>query len=85
MKDLIVDYIRLMRIPGIVGLAMTPVVGALCVNVFTPHILASLFLIGVISKIYGFVMNDYFDVEIDRLSKDTAQRALVKETISNAI
>ena len=82
MKDIIVDYLRFMRIPGVVGLAMTPVVGALCVNVFTPHILASLFLIGVISKIYGFVMNDYFDVEIDRLSKNTSQRALVKGTIS---
>lgn len=82
MRSLIIDYLKLMRIPGIVGLAMTPVVGALSVNVFSLSVLAPLFFIGVISKIYGFVMNDYFDVEIDKLSKDLSERALVKGTIS---
>lgn len=82
MRELIADYCRLMRIPGIVGLAMTPVVGALTVSEISLSVLAPLFLIGVISKIYGFVMNDYFDVEVDSLSPDLSQRALVKGTIS---
>ena len=82
MRVHIADYFRLMRIPGIVGLAMTPVVGALTVNSFSLTVLAPLFLIGVISKIYGFVMNDYVDIEVDKLSNDLKDRALVKGTIS---
>ena len=82
MKDLIIDYMRLMRIPGAVGLALTPVAGALCMQSYSLSVLLPLFFIGVISKIYGFVMNDYFDVEIDKLSKELQQRALVKGTIS---
>jgi len=82
MHSLLADYLRLMRIPGIVGLAMTPVAGALSVNELSPWPLIFLLIIGVISKIYGFVMNDYFDVEVDKLSKDLSDRALVKGTIS---
>ncbi len=81
MRDLFVDYMRLMRLPGIVGLAITPVIGALSVNNTSLLALIPLFAIGVISKIYGFVMNDYVDVDLDKLSKDLSQRALVKGTI----
>jgi len=82
MKGLINDYLRLIRAPGLTGLALTPVAGALCVNNTSFLPLTFLFIIGVISKIYGFVMNDYFDLELDKLSKDLSQRALVKGTIS---
>ena len=82
MKDLLGDYLRLMRIPGIAGLALTPVAGALSVNNTSLSALVPLFIIGVISKIYGFVMNDYFDIELDKLNKDLPQRVLVKGTVS---
>ena len=82
MKSLIIDYMRLIRAPALAGLALTPVAGALCVNNTSFSALSFLFIIGVISKIYGFVMNDYFDLELDKLSKDLSQRALVKGTIS---
>jgi 4-hydroxybenzoate polyprenyltransferase len=82
MKNVIIDYMRLLRLPAIVGLAITPVAGALSVNSTSLSILAPLFFIGVISKIYGFVMNDYFDVELDKLSPDLSQRGLVKGTIT---
>lgn len=82
MKGVIVEYMRLMRLPGIVGLAITPIAGALSANNTSLAALIPLFFIGVISKIYGFVMNDYFDVEVDRLSPDLAQRALVKGIIT---
>ena len=82
MKNLVVDYMRLLRIPALVGLAITPVVGALSVGNTSFYTLLSLFFIGVISKIYGFVMNDYFDIEIDKLSPDLSQRALVKGTVT---
>jgi len=82
MKSLIIDYMRLMRMPGIIGLAITPIIGALSVNNTSLAALIPLFFIGAISKIYGFVMNDYFDVEVDKLSPDLSQRALVKGTIT---
>ena len=82
MKNIIIDYMRLLRLPAIVGLAATPVAGALSANSTSLSILVPLFFIGVISKIYGFVMNDYFDVELDKLSPDLSQRGLVKGTIT---
>lgn len=82
MKSLLIEYMRLFRAPGLAGLALTPVAGALAVNNTSFTALSFLFIIGVISKIYGFVMNDYFDIEIDKSSKDLSQRPLVKETIS---
>ncbi|MFH1014231.1 MAG: UbiA family prenyltransferase, partial [Thermoplasmatota archaeon] len=82
MKNVIIDYMRLLRLPAIVGLAITPVAGALSVTSTSLSILVPLFFIGVISKIYGFVMNDYFDVELDKLSPDLSQRGLVKGTIT---
>jgi 4-hydroxybenzoate polyprenyltransferase len=82
MKVVVIDYMRLLRIPGLVGLAITPVAGALSVGNTSLTTLAALFFIGAISKIYGFVMNDYFDIELDRLSPDLSQRALVKGTVT---
>ena len=82
MKSLLIEYMRLFRAPGLAGLALTPLAGALAVNNTSFVALSYLFIIGVISKIYGFVMNDYFDIEIDKLSKDLSQRPLVKGTIS---
>jgi 4-hydroxybenzoate polyprenyltransferase len=82
MRALIIDYMHLLRIPGLIGLAITPVAGALSVGNTSLTMLVALFFIGAISKIYGFVMNDYFDVEVDRLSPDLSQRALVKGTVT---
>jgi len=82
MKNVVIDYMRLLRIPGLFGLAITPVAGALSVDNTNLPTLVSLFFIGAISKIYGFVMNDYFDVELDKLSPDLSQRALVKGTVT---
>ena len=82
MKSLFVEYMRLLRAPALAGLALTPVAGALIVNNTSYVALSYLFIIGVISKIYGFVMNDYFDIELDKVSKDLSQRPLVKGTIS---
>ena len=82
MAGLFSDYARLLRLPGLGGLSIAPVFGALSVGVFDLWKLTVLFLIGAFSSIFGFVLNDYVDVEVDRLSKDLASRPLVKGTIS---
>jgi len=77
------EYIKFLRIPGLGGLAIPPVIGALTVN---PNIdlftLLILFIIGSLAAIYGFVLNDYADIEVDKLSHELKERSLVSGKIS---
>lgn len=86
MTNLVADYARLMRLPGLGGLSIAPVFGAISLfsSQFTVSLqdLGLLFLVGIFSAIYGFVLNDYIDVEVDRLSQELSERPLVKGTIS---
>jgi len=56
-------------------------IGALTYGYTNVLHLIILFTIGFFSHIYGFVLNDYLDVKIDKLSKDLHTRPLVKGTI----
>ena len=60
-------YARLFRIPGLGGLAIPPVIAALTVGVYNFYNLTILFIIGAFAAIYGFILNDYSDVEIDKI------------------
>ena len=82
MSNIISEYARLLRLPGLGGLSIATVFGAISVGILDLQNLAILFLIGAFSAIYGFVLNDYADVEIDKLSKELSNRPLVKGTIS---
>ena len=75
-------YVRLLRIPGLGGLGIPAVIGALTVGVQDLVALTILFIIGSLAAIYGFILNDYADVELDRLSKDLKGKPLVDGTIS---
>lgn len=86
MGKLVSDYARLMRLPGLGGLSIAPVFGAISllgtgISISLQEY-ALLFLVGIFSAIYGFVLNDYIDVEVDRLSNELSERPLVKGTIS---
>ena len=78
----ILAYARLLRIPGLGGLAIPPVIGAKSVGHYVIDDLALLFVIGAIAALYGFILNDYADVEIDRLSEELRGRPLVSGEIS---
>lgn len=82
MRKRISDYARLLRLPGLGGLATAPVFGAMSVGYFDLKGLIVLFFIGTLSTIFGFVLNDIIDVSVDKLSKDLYNRPLVKGTIS---
>ena len=82
MRSHIADYLRLMRIPVAAGIALPPVIGAISVSEYSITVLVPLFFIGILSGIYGFVLNDIFDVDLDKLSTDLLMRSLVKETVS---
>lgn len=82
MASLLNDYVKLIRLPGWGGLATSTLFGAISAGVTDISLLAVMFLMGVFSVVYGFVLNDYADVEIDRQAKELYERPLVKGTIS---
>lgn len=89
MKRLLFEYAKLFRLPGLGGLSLAPVFGALSiidtpVNITIKEI-ALLFVIGVFAFIYSFVSNDIIDIEVDRLSNESDKRPLVTGTISKKI
>lgn len=78
----IVAYARLFRFAGIGGLAIPPVIGALTVGVYDFYSLLILFVIGTFAALYGFILNDFADVEVDKLSKELQGKPLVSGDIS---
>lgn len=86
MPTLFFEYARLLRLPGLGGLSIAPIFGAISLIDVGVHIsltvIVLLLLFGILKSIYGFVLNDYADIDLDRLSKDTSNRPLVKGTIS---
>jgi len=79
----IVAYAKLLKLPGLGGLAIPPVIGALSIGVNIDfNDLLILFIIGAFAVIYGFILNDYADVELDRLVKELHGKPLVSGDIS---
>ena len=79
------EYLKLSRLfnMGLTGVA--PVFGALAMwDVGETSILRVLilFIIGCLSHIYGFVLNDVIDIPVDKLSRDLKARPLVSGTIT---
>ncbi|HHF55477.1 MAG TPA: hypothetical protein ENL42_00995 [Thermoplasmatales archaeon] len=77
----LIAYAKLIRLPGLGGLAIPPVFGAISVGVYDFYKLAILFAIGCFSAIFGFVLNDYADVELDKLVKELHGKPLVSGII----
>jgi len=77
----ITAYARLLRIPGIAAMAIPTVIGALTVGVKDLYSLLILFLIGAISAMYGFMLNDIADIELDSLVPELKGKPLIDATI----
>lgn len=75
-------YAKLLRIPGIGALGTTSVIGALTVGEFDLYNLLIVFLIGSFAAVYGFLLNDYVDVELDTLVDDLKKKPLVSGAVS---
>jgi len=89
MPKLLFEYARLLRVSGLGAFSIGPIFGAISlidVGVKINFIdIAVLLFITVVSNIYGFVLNDYADIEVDRLSKEPVKRPLVTGVISKKI
>jgi len=80
-KEKIKGYIILMR-PYSFLIPLIVVFSALCNGQFDFFPLLGLFIIGIFFHIFGFVQNDYFDLEIDKKSEYVSERPLVKGIVS---
>ena len=78
----IAAYAKLLRLPGIGALGTTTLIGALTVGVYDVIDLCIVFLIGSLSAVFGFLLNDYADVELDNLVDDLKKKPLVSEDVS---
>lgn len=81
MKEKVIEYVKLVRLPGWGAYCIPAVFGALTTNDADIWRIVVLFIIGMFATIFGFVLNDYADVSTDRLSPDLAARPLVKGSI----
>lgn len=78
----ITAYARLLRLPGIGALGIPTVIAALTVGENDIVSLALVFIIGAVACIYGFLLNDYSDIELDGLVDELHEKPLVSGAVS---
>lgn len=79
------DYLKLIRSFNMPLTGVAPLLGALAmwpVSQLSLLQLFVLFIIGCCSHIYGFVLNDYLDVNVDKECRELSERPLVSSKIA---
>jgi 4-hydroxybenzoate polyprenyltransferase len=82
LKKTLLAYLRLSRLQTAAVTAVTPLIGSLLMGQQDIMVLSLLFLIGFFYHIYGFVLNEYIDIEIDKKSIDLQTKPLVSNQIN---
>jgi 4-hydroxybenzoate polyprenyltransferase len=91
LKNKIKAYLRLIRIHTIIATGLTPSLGAFAtysvlkdklipddiIQIFIP-----LFLVGIIIHIFGEILNDYMDYDIDKANIELSEKPLVSGDVS---
>ena len=79
-------YAKLLCNPEFGGLAMHAVIGAMAVNIYLDfYNLLIIFIIGSIASVFGFILNDYVDIELDKVVKEPQCKPLVNGYIYSVI
>jgi len=81
-KNTIREYLSLLRIQTGAATAFAPLLGGLIMGQRDVSHLAVLFIIGLCYHIFGFVLNEYVDVEVDKKSIDLKRKPLVSSSIT---
>jgi len=79
--EILKEYCRLIRLQSAGFASIIPVLGALCTGSFNPLHITILFLIGLFVYIWGSALNEYVDIELDKLSGHLSMKPLVRGTI----
>ena len=75
-------YLILIRPYGMLFLGFTPVFSAMANGEFRFVNLTVLLLIGILTHIFSFVQNDYFDITVDKKSKYVSKRPIATGEIT---
>lgn len=81
-KNKAIEYLRLFRLQTAAVTASTCLIGGLVMNQRDLFLLFVLFLVGLLYHIFGFVLNEYVDINVDNKSKDLKDKPLVSGSIS---
>ena len=76
------EYLKLMKFHSVGFTSIIPVIGAAATGELDLTIFFELLSIGILVHIFGFTMNEYRDIDVDRLSPDLKEKPLVKGSIS---
>lgn len=77
LKNKILGYLQLLRLHTAATTALTPVIGGLIMGQRDIFLLSILFIIGFLYHVYGFVLNEYIDIDVDKKSKDLNKKPLI--------
>ena len=77
----IFEYFRLFRFQTGAATATAPLIGSLVIGQRNIYFLFVLFIVGILYHIYGFVLNEYIDVDVDKKSKHLLNKPLVSGSI----
>ena len=80
--SIIQEYCKLARLHSSVLSGLAPVLGAISVGMIEIPTLIIIFLAGLCTHIFGFVLNEYIDIDIDSRSTLLKDKPLVSGTIS---
>jgi 4-hydroxybenzoate polyprenyltransferase len=84
MPGILKQWLKLARLQSGAATAITAVFGGLLLmprgNIDIFHLIL-LFIIGLLYHFYGFVLNEYSDIEIDKHARELSQKPLIKGTI----
>jgi 4-hydroxybenzoate polyprenyltransferase len=76
-----IDYLRLLRPQGASATASTILIGGMIMGLRDYFLLFILFIIGVLSHIVIFVLNEYADIMVDKTSINLQKKPLVSGSI----
>lgn len=91
LKNKVKAYLRLIRAHTVIATALTPSLGAFATFFVLEgslfpwdkiHIIVSLFFVGTIVHVFGEILNDYMDYEIDKASAELSDKPLVSGEVS---
>jgi 4-hydroxybenzoate polyprenyltransferase len=79
--SMILEYLRLFRFHAVSMETTIILIGALIMGQRDLLLLSVIFLIGFFGHICGYVLNDYADIEVDKISHELKEKPLVSGTI----
>ena len=80
-KDILIEYFRLIRFSTVGDEVAVILLGGFLMGLRDLYFIGILFIIGLLGHIFGYVLNEYIDIEVDRKLKYEIKKPLVSGII----